>query len=70
MISVDCTSEKPHFKCGNNSCLEYGFRCNGIIDCVNATDEKDCGWLQITLNRRLCTIKCITIRDKLDSCVI
>ena len=43
VFAVDCQSDIPHFECDRDNCLEYRFLCNGIRDCRNATDEKNCG---------------------------
>ena len=40
-LLVKCKSKDPHFGC-NGKCLEYRFLCDGIPDCPNATDEKNC----------------------------
>ena len=30
------------FKCGNGYCLENSMRCNGVDDCGNGDDERNC----------------------------
>jgi len=33
---------KNEFECGNRMCVSDKAKCNGIYDCLDQTDEKDC----------------------------
>ena len=41
--TISCKGYGLRFDCGNDTCIDYQYRCNGIIDCRNASDEQDCG---------------------------
>ena len=30
------------FKCNNGRCINSTWKCNGVNDCIDNTDEKDC----------------------------
>lgn len=43
---------KNEFECGNRMCVSDKAKCNGIYDCFDQSDEKDCG--------KNCTMNTIT----------
>ena len=51
LFLVDCNSAVPHFKCRTDVCLEYRFICDGVTDCVNGTDEKNCSKFVLIQNQ-------------------
>ena len=32
-----------YYRCANGQCIDYPARCNGFLDCIDETDESDCG---------------------------
>lgn len=34
---------KNEFECGNRMCVSDKAKCNGIFDCLDQTDEQNCG---------------------------
>ena len=40
-IAESCTSEE--FTCTDGKCILRGWRCDGENDCLDGTDEKNCG---------------------------
>ena len=41
--TVTCDTDKLQLDCGADKCLDYPNICNGIVDCQNGTDERNCG---------------------------
>lgn len=44
-FSEECQSGQ--FQCGNGLCVDGSKICDGIYDCVDAADERDCGNYEI-----------------------
>ena len=40
---VSCKADELQLDCDGDKCLDYRFVCNGVADCRNETDEKNCG---------------------------
>ena len=40
---MSCKADELHLDCDGEKCLDYRFVCNGVADCRNETDEKNCG---------------------------
>lgn len=37
----DCDADE--FRCSDGKCIEDTFRCDGLYDCADYSDEQDCG---------------------------
>ena len=48
-LSISESKECPEsrFRCLNGQCIWYHFRCDGNVDCWDATDEASCGRLKL-----------------------
>ena len=42
-------SSSPKWECGDGFCIERYFVCDGEFDCLNGTDEFNCGELVLYL---------------------
>ena len=40
-VYANCTSAQ--FKCNNGECIDEALRCNLLDDCVDGSDERECG---------------------------
>jgi hypothetical protein len=47
LLFFSCVDTSPcsknEFECGNRMCVSDKAKCNGIYDCFDQSDEKDCG---------------------------
>ena len=41
MYLTECTIGQ--FRCNNNECIDSSRKCNGVKDCVDGSDEQECG---------------------------
>ncbi|XP_053210380.1 low-density lipoprotein receptor-like [Panonychus citri] len=61
----DC--KKNQFKCDNRKCIDRVSFCDGVADCWDRSDEKNCGQTKCAQNQFDCGDQCIPIRWKCDN---
>ncbi len=48
---------KSEWTCENGQCIEDGKRCNVQVDCLDHSDEKDCGQFKYTHRKKIVPFK-------------
>lgn len=54
------TCKEDEYKCGDGHCISNSFKCNGVPECIDGSDEFECiGWSKVF---------CITSHKKTIMC--
>lgn len=61
-----CDSTK--FRCSNGQCINRRFRCNGIFDCLDNSDEQLCNVTKSSCQFGSCSQICVPKKNFTHSC--
>lgn len=49
LLLVPATCPEGLFRCDNEQCVDSAARCNGVADCPDGSDERNCRWCPFSL---------------------
>ena len=62
-MNIGCTEN--HFQCKDGKCIDIEAKCDREYDCVDESDEHDCGKTFYLLKSRNLLLNLITVRIKM-----